>query len=149
MTKQQILENLSYKKLYVNGEGDNVMDFLKKLTDNKIKEDEALYVTRPFFYFRDLTAKTPEVDFGWDMSFYFSCAMEEISIAEVLKMINEYDDSAFKPFDRVLVRDFDTQTWHADIYSHRNNATCHHECAGGGWMQCIPYEGNESKLGTV
>lgn len=149
MTKQQILENLSYKKLYVNGEGDNVMNLLKKLTDNKIKEVGTLYITEPFFYFGDLNAKKPEVSFGCDMSLYFSRALEEISITEVLKMINEYEDPAFKPFDRVLVRDFDTQTWHVDIYSHRNNATCPYECVGGGWMQCIPYEGNESKLGTV
>lgn len=149
MTKQQILENLSYKKLYVNGEGGNVMAFLRKLTDNKIKVENALYTTRPFFYFGDLNAKTPEVSLGWDMSVYFSCALEEISIAEVLKIVNEYDDSVFKPFDRVLVRDFDTETWHADIYSHKDSITDNHECTGGRWRYCIPYRGNESKLGTV
>ena len=57
-----------------------------------------------------------------------------------------------KPFDKVLVRDIDTDVWDADIYSryNENNSYCYcYVCSGGNaWKQCIPYEGNEHLLGT-
>lgn len=58
----------------------------------------------------------------------------------------------FKPFDKVLVRDFDTK-WHINIFEHYNSkdwdAPRKYECIIGTWSQCIPYEGNEHLLGTT
>ena len=54
----------------------------------------------------------------------------------------------FKPFDKVLVRDNDSQTWRCAIFSHKLDegrfiafANC--------WIQCIPYVGNENLIGTT
>ena len=57
----------------------------------------------------------------------------------------------FKPFDRVLVRDKDTDTWEADIYLGYNeeNKYCPYKCASMNYQFCIPYEGNEYLLGTT
>lgn len=58
----------------------------------------------------------------------------------------------FKPFDRVLVRDSNIDIWRAEIFSHYLQEDqpfpTSYLCVGGLWAQCIPYEGNESLLGT-
>jgi hypothetical protein len=52
-----------------------------------------------------------------------------------------------KPFDKVLVRDNDEQTWWAAIFSHKAEPWyCCTNCCR--WHQCIPYESNEHLLGT-
>lgn len=54
----------------------------------------------------------------------------------------------FKPFDKVLVRDGDIDTWGADIFLEYSNLEFQFRCFRCVWRQCIPYEGNESLLGT-
>ena len=56
--------------------------------------------------------------------------------------------SVFKPFDKVLVRDGDIDTWGADIFLEYSNLESQFRCFRCVWRQCIPYEGNESLLGT-
>lgn len=53
-----------------------------------------------------------------------------------------------KPFDKVLVRDFEDQAWQVSLFGYKdaNNYYC---CNGSCWNQCIPYIGNESLLGTT
>lgn len=55
-----------------------------------------------------------------------------------------------KPFDKVLVRDLDTEEWRASFFSHYNpNLLWKFRCLGSlGYKYCIPYEGNEHLLGT-
>ena len=52
----------------------------------------------------------------------------------------------FKPFERVLVRDGNNDKWCVGLYSHPNGLE--HIVAGGTFLQCIPYEGNEHLVGT-
>ena len=57
----------------------------------------------------------------------------------------------FKPFERVLVRDYDDQIWHTSIYSHyRSNQNDHkYRCIDDAYAQCIPYnEKTAHLLGT-
>ena len=58
----------------------------------------------------------------------------------------QYD---FKPFDRVLARDY-KEHWRADLYSHYNDKiSCKFICIGSAYMQCIPYnEETKHLLGT-
>lgn len=56
----------------------------------------------------------------------------------------------FKPFDKVLVKDFENKEWHANIFSHiENDSEYQFTCIQGAWRYCIPYEGNEHLLGTT
>lgn len=57
----------------------------------------------------------------------------------------------FKPFDKVLIRDEDNQTWRICLFSHyRKDLSCPYVCVGcSTYKQCIPYEGNEYLLGTT
>lgn len=59
--------------------------------------------------------------------------------------------SEFKPFDKVLVRDKDDEEWRKEIFSNYDktvNGDPFYRCLVAAWEQCIPYEGNESLLGT-
>lgn len=53
-----------------------------------------------------------------------------------------------KPFDKVLVRNYNTRKWEADLFGFKNDMALYH-CVGGSWNQCIPYESNEYLLGTT
>ena len=58
----------------------------------------------------------------------------------------------FKPFEKVLVRDTCNGIWKATFFSHikdNDNSTYKYVCNCISWRQCIPYEGNESLLGTT
>lgn len=53
-----------------------------------------------------------------------------------------------KPFDKVLIRDFENQAWQVSLFSYKDRDS-YYCCNGCGWNHCIPYIGNESLLGTT
>lgn len=56
----------------------------------------------------------------------------------------------FKPFDKVLVRDNNTDSWKADIYlGYDENNPFPYICTRTSYSICIPYEDNEYLLGTI
>lgn len=58
---------------------------------------------------------------------------------------------SFKPFDKVLVRDSVTARWRCNIYSHYNEKDINfpYICVYNAFKYCIPYKGNEDKVGKV
>ena len=56
-----------------------------------------------------------------------------------------------KPFDKVLVRQRETEEWGANIFSHiyKTDEYLDYVCIHGTWEFCIPYDGNEQLLGTT
>lgn len=61
---------------------------------------------------------------------------------------NKFDINTLKPFDQVLVRDFDDETWEINFFS-RLLDNKHFKCLDLSYVQCIPYEGNEYLRGTT
>lgn len=56
----------------------------------------------------------------------------------------------FKPYDRVLVRDYDNQCWSPEFFAFlKLGSPLPYQCFGCPFKQCIPYEGNEHLLGTT
>jgi hypothetical protein len=57
----------------------------------------------------------------------------------------------FRPFDKVLVRDYEGQTWNANYFSYymENNKDFLYACMNNPYRYCIPYEANEHLLGTT
>lgn len=56
----------------------------------------------------------------------------------------------FKPFDKVLVRDSESDKWKCAFYSHFEPKGIYHYCTTGGvYAMCIPFEGNEHLVGTT
>lgn len=63
---------------------------------------------------------------------------------------NKFDIKTLKPFDKVLVRDKDTDVWKCDFFSHIIEISIlPFRCVHNSWNQCIPYEGNEHLVGTI
>lgn len=62
------------------------------------------------------------------------------------KIIQKFDISTLKPFDKVLVRDHNYEQWSTAVYSHKQDD---HFVASGHFKQCIPYKNNEHLLGTT
>ena len=57
---------------------------------------------------------------------------------------------SFKPFDRVLVRNGNATFWRCNIFSHYiDDGEYPYFCIDSDYRQCIPYEGNEDKVGKV
>lgn len=70
----------------------------------------------------------------------------------ILEIENEQNkpEYQFKPFDKVLARDRDNDTWCADFFSHyREDILFKYICVGNPYRQCIQYKGNEHLLGTT
>lgn len=61
------------------------------------------------------------------------------------------EKNQLKPFERVLVRDADTQPWKCGIFSHYDkNENLKYACVGSLYAQCIPYtEKTAHLLGTA
>lgn len=68
--------------------------------------------------------------------------------AEKKQIVNLKPKVELKPFDNVLVRDYNTRKWEAELFGFKSDTGRYH-CVGGTWNQCIPYIGNESLLGTT
>ena len=58
------------------------------------------------------------------------------------------EQPAFKPFDKVLVRDDEDHAWQVSLFGYKD-ATFYRCNNGYSWNQCIPYIGNENLLGTT
>lgn len=67
--------------------------------------------------------------------------------AEKKQVVDLKPKVELKPFDKVLVRDSKSDYWRATLFSHINENGCYC-CVWASWTYCIPYEGNESLLGT-
>lgn len=69
---------------------------------------------------------------------------------ETLKVEPLKPKCPFKPFDKVLVRNYDDTVWSANYFSHyKDNNGYHYVCIDNSYIFCIPYEGNEHLLGTT
>lgn len=56
----------------------------------------------------------------------------------------------FKPFDKVLVRNHESNNWRVDLFGvYQREKNCPYLCVGDAYLYCIPYEGNEHLLGTT
>lgn len=63
---------------------------------------------------------------------------------------SKFDVYQFKPFDRVLVRDSNSERWRCDFFEQQEEKEGFNvRCFRGVWCQCIPYNGNEHLLGTT
>lgn len=56
----------------------------------------------------------------------------------------------FKPFEKVLVRDTESEKWECTFYSRFNSESrYHHITTSGMFVMCIPFKGNEHLVGTT
>lgn len=145
MTKEQAVEMLKNRKVYVNGKSKEIQEKLFDLGWKWGNGDTViLFVDKPFIYIY-----SEHITWGENMDEFSEDEKKEIS-AEEIQSIEIQKECAFKPFDKVLGRDVENQVWNADIFSHFDEENKLFRCLGGcGWVLCIPYESNEHLLGTT
>lgn len=68
--------------------------------------------------------------------------------AEKKQIVDLKPNIELKPFDKVLIRNFESQAWQVSFFGYKDRDSCYC-CNGCSWNQCIPYIGNESLLGTT
>ena len=69
--------------------------------------------------------------------------------AEKKQIVNLKPKVELKPFDKVLIRDFESQAWQVSLFSYKDSGS-YYCCNGSGWNQCIPYnEETAHLLGTT
>lgn len=75
--------------------------------------------------------------------------MRLITAEECLKKlgIEVKKEYQFKPFDKVLVRDYNDEKWKPAFFWCKTKIFRTIGC--NDWNQCIPFEGNEHLLGTT
>ena len=127
--------------------------------NNETKTLEKLI--EPKFKVGDKIVKRNSITNPWIVnsvsSEYYGLKLHKDSEAIGVLTVSEQDDyelvpdkfeiSSLKPFDKVLTRANDDDTWVCNLYSHRMkdyHVILNAELA----VQCIPYEGNELLLGT-
>lgn len=74
---------------------------------------------------------------------------DELKVEE--QMVETFDENTFKPFDKVLVRDFLSDEWMGDFFEKilKNDIHYNVACVTCRWEQCIPYnEETKHLLGT-
>ena len=69
--------------------------------------------------------------------------------AEKKQIVDIKKEHQFKPFEKVLVRDTYDDMWRASFFSHIKEDDGRYATTCFTWKYCIPYEGNESLLGTT
>jgi hypothetical protein len=64
---------------------------------------------------------------------------------------NKFNINTLKPFDKVLVRDTNKNSWHINFYESYNEIGTYPYITLGGniYRYCIPYKGNEHLVGLV
>lgn len=137
-------------------EGDVVIDrngdiiLVSKAKGSKIISNAVLYTDGSFTIYDDAIT-------------YFNSDIRLASITERNKFYSslvrkgyKYDKEQhllikqeFKPFDKVLARDNETESWKADIYLKYLNDTYCYKCTRTNYAICIPYKGNEYLLDTT
>lgn len=68
--------------------------------------------------------------------------------AEKKEVVDLKPKVELKPFDKVLVRDSESDKWRANLFGYIDKDGYYH-CVYANWVYCIPYIGNESLLGTT
>ena len=134
----------------VDRNGDIIL--VSKANDSRIISNAVLYTDGSFTIYDDaITYFVSDINFASieDKNKLFSALVREGY---------RYDEKQhrlikqeFKPFDKVLMRNEDNQTWRACLFSHyRKDLYSPYICVGcSAYKQCIPYEGNEYLLGTT
>lgn len=145
MKKEEAIKMLSNTKVYVDGKSEEIqkklfeIGFIWRNTGEVFVE----FVDRPFIFMNgDML-----LGHGNDMTYFGRHHNKEIKADDILSITID-KECEFKPFDKVLVRDNNTEEWRADFFSYIQRDDFMFVTVASCWKYCIPFEGNEHLLGT-
>lgn len=85
-----------------------------------------------------------------DMKKKFFDAMDKAGYTWDGETLKKKQKSQFKPFEKVLVRDSESDKWECTLYSYFDSKSRYpHSTTSGIYDICIPFEGNEHLVGTT
>lgn len=148
MTKQEAIEFLSNTKVYVDGKSKEIQEKLFELGWKWIEpwSGEVVDITKPFLFI----SNDKQITYSTNMTHFTKSALREIKADDILniKIIIDY---ILKPFDKVLVRDWDTEHWKIELFEKYDETEKDYPyvCLNFRYRQCIPFEGNEHLLWTT
>lgn len=149
MTKKEAFEYLKETKIFVDNNSEKLQ---KKLFEIGFKwatgEQKIQYTDKPFLYLYNNRVIT----YGTNIEDFCSCSLKLLKVQEILKIkIDDIKIHEFKPFDRVLVRDWDTEHWKIELFEKYDETEKDYPyvCLNFRYKQCIHFEGNEHLLWTT
>lgn len=135
-----------YILIYKGQDANYIYRYVAMFEDNSLNMKKDSYLTKPKGYSMRLATEEEKQQL-------FDALAEEGKAwdAENKQIVDLKPKVEFKPFDRVLVRDCLDEMWRPSFFA------CYlpfgrepYQVIGGEWVKlCIPYEGNESLLGTT
>lgn len=143
MTKDEAINFLQNKKVYVNGKSKEIQEKLFQLGWKWISGTQVQFESTPFLYIHNNISQGRFINRGTDMLQFVRDEFSEISAEDILSIVilEEYNPDTF---DKVLVRDLDDQPWRPDIFLYKySEGDYPFVCAQNKWRQCIPYKDNE------
>lgn len=140
-------------------EGDVIIDNQGNLgLISKIRDDNSVIITAALYTNKDLNIFTSNaVDRCIKLVTIASTTDRNKLYSALTRKGYKYDKDQhklvkqeFKPFEKVLVRDDDTDSWEAEFFSSYDpNNEFPYSCIGNRYIYCIPYEGNEHLINTT
>ena len=120
--------------------------------DNKYNYDARYNIQNKKINYDDWSHISPFAKFATDsekQQLFDALAKENKAWDAEKKLIVDLKPKVeLKPFDKVLVRDSQSDNWRVNLFSHMDKDGCY-RCIYANWKYCIPYEGNEHLLGTT
>lgn len=147
ISKSKAFELLKNKKIFVGNStiSELVQDRLFKAGYKWCVDGTKIVNTIHNFLYTD----SYKITFDDSIDFYNKSEKKEISAPEIIGL--DIMDDKLKPFDKVLVRNWDEEEWSPHFFAkycpklmQKYKTTDEHF-----YIQCIPYEGNEDLLGTT
>lgn len=146
-------KRLADTKVYVAGKSKEIHENVLRLGYRVDIFDKQYRLTYPFMFFHE----NGKITYGTDMENFVVNNNKEVTADYILSIKpTEEPGYDFKPFDRVLVRDKDTDEWSPDFFM--NYLTQGVDDYSGNkvrtisripYKQCIPYKGNEHLIFTT
>lgn len=134
-----------YILIYKGQDNGHIYRYVTMFEDNSLHIRKNAHLTKPKDYsMRYATDKEKQQLFSALAKECKAWDAEKKQIVDLIKV-------KFKPFDKVLIRDCSGEMWRPSFFA------CYlpfgrepYQVIGGEWVKlCIPYEGNESLLGTT
>lgn len=135
-------KRLADTKVYVKDKSEEIQrkSFQLGYKWDELDGQTPLYMDSPFLYFN----RSGRLLFGSNMENFLKHSYEEVTADYILSLEPE-PECPFKPFDKVLVRNDDSDAWMPKFFSYQDDSMYYsfHSINNGEYRQCIPYEGNE------
>lgn len=134
-------KRLADTKVYVAGKSKEIQEKVFRLGyEWNLTGTEIRCTEIPFLYFD----KNGIVTDGCDMNYFMAHPYRGVTADYILSLEPE-PECPFKPFDKVLVRDGNSQIWLPKFFGFYDDGIVYPYSTidGADYMQCIPYEGNE------